>query len=85
MKFTIDIGGTRAILEGKQLGQLVNILQRAHRIEQKWVGDGKGHGGGNYLNLLRQFEPSSNMSVRVMADDEFGALELVTKMEDEKK
>lgn len=84
MRFIIDIGGTRAILDGKQLNKLVDLLQTAKRIDQKWVGDGKGHGGTNYLHLLRPFDPANNMTLKVMPDDELGALELVTKLEDEK-
>ena len=82
MKFIVAIGGQDAILTSDQLDQLVAILGAAHRIENKWVGSGKGDNGDSYLKLIRTYS-ASDMSVKIMTDQDFDARVLITKMQDE--
>jgi hypothetical protein len=84
MKFKIDIAGTSVFLSPEQLGQLVIMLGDATRIEEKYVGTGKGPNGASYIKLIRSYQPSEHFRPYCVTDDEYAAMELVTKLEDEK-
>lgn len=85
MKFKVDIGGTTMILTDKQLAAMTRVIDSAERIEDKYIGNNKGTGGGNYLKLVRPMAPSETLRVYVMSDSEYEAMKLVTKLEDEKQ
>jgi hypothetical protein len=85
MKFKLDICGTTVLLDYKQLNALAKALEGAERIEDKYVGSSKGPNGASYLKLVRPYQPMDNFKFNGMTDDEYGALQLVTKLEDEKQ
>jgi len=85
MKFKLEIGGTTVLLDYKQLNALVKLLEGVERIEEKYVGSSKGPNGTSYLKLIRPYQPMDNFRFNGMTDEEYGALQLVTKLEDEKQ
>lgn len=85
MKFKVDVGGTTLLLSNKQLEALTKILDDTERIEDKYVGSNKGTNGTSYVKLIRSFVPSEHFRCAVMSDTEYGAMKLVTTLEDEKQ
>lgn len=85
MKFKVEICGTSVLLDYKQLNALTKVLEGTERIEEKYVGSSKGPGGSNYLKIIRPYQPMDNFRFNGMTDEEYGALQLVTKLEDEKQ
>jgi len=85
MKFKIEICGTSVLLDYNQLNTVLNALEGAERIEEKYIGSNQGTNGTNYLKLIRPYQPMDHFRLNGMTDEEYGALQLVTKLEDEKK
>jgi hypothetical protein len=84
MKFKVEIGGTSVLLDYKQLNAVMKALDGAERIEEKYVGSSQGTNNTNYLKLIRSYQPMDNFRFNGVSDDEYNALKLVTKLEDEK-
>jgi len=85
MKFKIELCGTTLLLDYKQLNALTKLLEDVERIEEKYVGSNKGPNGASYLKLIRTYQPMDHFRFTGMTDEEYGALQLVTKLEDEKQ
>lgn len=85
MKFKLEICGTIVLLNYKQLNALTKVLEGTERIEEKYVGSNKGPNGTSYLKIIRPYQPMDNFKLNGMTDEEYGALQLVTKLEDEKQ
>jgi len=84
MKFKVEISGTNVILSYEQLDLLAQALSGSERVEEKWVGDRSGPNKSNYVRLIRPYLPGDLLRAQCVTDDEYGALSLVTKLEDEK-
>lgn len=78
MKFLLEIANTKVLLTMEQLDRLTEALDGAERIEDKYAGNSK------YLKLIRPYSTSESLRGTMMTLHEYGALQLVTKLEDEK-
>jgi len=78
MKFLLEIANTKVILTMEQLDKISEALDGAERIEDKYMGASK------YLKLLRPYVTSESLKGTMMTLHEYGAMQLVTKLEDEK-
>lgn len=78
MKFLLEIANTKVLLTQAQLEKLSDALDGAERIEDKYVGNSK------YLKLIRPYVTSESLKGTMMTLHEYGAMQLVTKLEDEK-
>lgn len=85
MRFQVDVCGTTLLFTEKQLAALVRAIDNVERIEDKYIGNGQGTNGSNYIKLLRPVTPSATLRVNVMSGDEYEAMKLVTKIQDEKQ
>jgi len=85
MKFKVDICGTSVLLDYKQLSAFIKAIDGAECVEDKYVGNSQGHNGTNYVRLIRPLSLMDTFRFYAMSDDEYGALQLVTKLENEKK
>ena len=81
MRFMTTISNVEVIMTPDTLEALINLLANTHRIEDKWVGSGKGEDGSNYIKLVRAFQ-TKDIVLKVMSDSDYEGRVALTAIHD---
>lgn len=77
MRFLVNIANRKFLLDDKQIESLINALDGAQQIENKWVGKSTEHSNG-YVSILSSSPLSEVLNFAPVTDDEYQTLKLVT-------
>jgi hypothetical protein len=85
MKFSVKINGVNFLLDANKVAMLVQMLDGAEYLHEKWVGTGKGSHGSdkNYDLLIEQADPAALVQLTAVSDDYLATLRLVKKLNQE--
>ena len=80
MKIRLKIAERDVLLSPTQYEAILEILQDSDELRDKYVGQGKGENGTNYVRIIRPVDVTEDISVRTMPDGEYEAIRLKVKM-----
>lgn len=80
MKIRLKIAERDVLLSTTQFEAILEILQDSDEMRDKYVGQGKGENGTNYIRIIRPVDVVEDISVRTMPEGEYEALRLKVKM-----
>lgn len=80
MKIRLKIAERDVLLSTAQYEAILEILQDSDELREKYVGQGKGESGTNYVRIIRPVDVTEDISVRTMPEGEYEALRLKVKM-----
>ena len=80
MKYIVQIAGQKVLLDETRMSELVNTLVGAEKLDEVYIGSGKGDDGSNYSKQIRPFEMETQLSVNVIPDTYYDAIVLKTKL-----
>lgn len=82
MKFIVDINNTRVLMTAEQVSTLTNLLHGSEQITNKYISS-SGTTKSSYLKLVEPLSVMETLKVGAMADEEYDAMVLVTKLQAE--
>lgn len=80
MKIRLKIADRDVLLSTAQYEAILEILQDSDELRDKYVGQGKGENGTNYIRIIRPVDVAEDISVRTMPEGEYEAIRLKVKM-----
>jgi hypothetical protein len=83
MKIRLKIADKDVLLSTTQYEAILEILQDSDEMRDKYVGQGKGENGTNYIRIVKSIDVTEDIGVRTMPDGEYEALRLKVKMNPE--
>ena len=83
MKFIVKIDSNEVILDEARLAQLTELLIGSEKFVQQYVGSKKGADGSNYIQMVRKFEPRTELPIKPLHDGVYTTLKLRTEAYDE--
>ena len=87
MKYMLNIGDMKVVLDETQIAELVDILDSSVQLVDQHVGKGLGDHGYdfNYIYHVKPFVAMDTLSLRPLSDERYDTMVLVTKLHEEKK
>ena len=82
MKFIVDINNVKVLMDADQVGALTNLLHGTEQITNKYIGS-SGNVKSHYLKLVEPFSVQDTFKFGAMADEEYDAMVLITKLHNE--
>ena len=83
MKIRLKIADKDVLLSTAQYEAILEILQDADHMFEKYVGKERGENDTNYALVVKPLEVAKDVSVYTMPDGEYEALRLKVKMNPE--
>lgn len=80
MKYLVQLNNNQIILTAEQLETLTSMLDGCNYVEEKYMGNGKGTDGGNYIKLASTYRVTDQLALKIMTDEAYEAMQLVTKL-----
>lgn len=81
LRYTLDIGGRKIILNHKQLQALMLAFTEPYSecVTSAWAGQGKGENGGSYTFKLETMKVSDMLgpAISVLPEPEYDALKFI--------
>ena len=87
MKYMLNIGDTKVVLDEAQVTALIDLLDSSVQLVDHHLGKGLGdHGYDNtYIYHVKPFISMDMLSLRPISEERYGAMVFVTKLHEEKK
>jgi hypothetical protein len=82
MKFVIELSGTKILMDAEQINTLTNMLYGLEQVTNKYIGASNGT-KSHYLKIIEPFSVTETLKIGAMADEEYDATVLVTKLQTE--
>ena len=82
MKFIVELNNTKILMTADQIGTLTNLLWGAEQITRKYI-PSTATTVSTYINLIDTFTITETLRFGAMADEEYDAMVLVTKLQNE--
>ena len=82
MKFIVELGNVKVLMNAEQVKVLANLLYGSEQITNKYIG-GSGGAKSHYLKIIDTFSVQDTFKFGAMADEEYDAMVLVTKIHNE--
>ena len=85
MKFIVELNNTKVLMTADQIGILTNLLWGAEQIKREYIASVSATAStpakpSSYLNLIDTFNVTETLKFGAMADEEYAAMVLVTKL-----
>lgn len=87
MKFTFTVCGTTVLMTADQVEAITKVLQDCEMLCDHSVGKDLGTHGYNmsYIHHVKPYNVNTELTVKIMPDDQYEAAKLVTKLHKEEK
>ena len=82
MKFIVELNNTKILMTADQIGTLTNLLWGAEQIARKYI-PSTATTPSTYISLIDTFNLTETLRFGAMADEEYDAMVLVTKLHNE--
>ena len=82
MKFVIELNSTKILMDAEQVSVLTNLLYGLEQVTNKYIGS-TSTTKSSYLKIIEPFSVTETLKIGAMADEEYDAMVLVTKLHNE--